>query len=768
MDISSLLTSAGINIGLCAVLLSLYSILRKQPSNASVYFGRRLAQSESERNSYFFIDRFVPSPSWIKKAWLASEEEILASGGLDAVSFLRIVVFSIRIFAIAAVICIFLVLPLNYHGRQMKHHQIPSESLDVFTIGNVKEGSNRLWAHCLALYVISCSACVLLYFEYKKITKLRLEHIVGTSGNPSQFTVLVRSIPCSPDDSYSDLLRNYFMTYHPSSYLSHQMVYRFGTVQKLKTEAAKICKMLKSSSTEQFCATKLITCGQWGDVPCSFDILSGKAASADGKDDSADSDLRSQEYPVALVFFRTRYAALVASQVLHSSNPMLWVTNLAPEPDDVYWKNLRIPYRQLWIRRIVTLLAAIVFMFLFIIPVTLVQGLLHLEDMEKRFPFLRGILKNKLISRLVTGYLPSVVLMLFLYAVPPTMMLFSTIEGAISRSGRKKSACCKVLYFLIWNVFFVNVLSGSAIERLNVVSSPKDVPTQLGAAVPTQATFFMTYVLTSGWASLSAELMQLYALLYNFFNKFIRRKKNGPCYIPTSFPYHTEIPRVLLLGFLGFTYSIMAPLILPFLLVYFMLAYLVYRNQILNTYITKYQSGGKFWPIMHNTTIFSLVMAQVIALGVFGLKKSTVAPAFTFLLIIFTLLFNEYCRQRFHPVFKEDPAEILIQMDRKDEQSGKLETIHQQLQSAYCQFASISNSYYDKVLSHQCNHVHGERNIDSEEAKHGNKSDPVNGSQPAHSSLEIEELKEAEIQRKQNQETSPQVKELESHSDSAT
>lgn len=89
-------------------------------------------------------------------------------------------------------------------------------------------------------------------------------------------------------------------------------------------------------------------------------------------------------------------------------------------------------------------------------------------------------------SQLVTGYLPSVVLILALYIVPPVMMLFSAVEGSISRSGRKRSACIKVLYFTIWNVFFVNVFTGSVISQLNVFSSVKDIPTQLAKAVPRQ------------------------------------------------------------------------------------------------------------------------------------------------------------------------------------------------------------------------------------------------------------------------------------------
>ncbi|KAL0361186.1 UNVERIFIED_CONTAM: CSC1-like protein RXW8 [Sesamum radiatum] len=157
-------------------------------------------------------------------------------------------------------------------------------------------------------------------------------------------------------------------------------------------------------------------------------------------------------------------------------------------------------------------------------------------------------------------------------------------------------------------------------------------------------------------------------------------------YSTYTFPYHTEVPRVLLFGVLGFTCSTMAPLILPFLLVYLFLAYLVYRNQILNVYVTEYDTGGLYWPIVHNTTIFSLVLTQIIALGVFGMKESPIASSLTTPLIISTLLFNEYCGQRFLPTFQKTPTKIIIEMDRKDEHCK--EEMYQKLQSSYCQFRS--------------------------------------------------------------------------------
>uniref|UniRef100_A0ACD5X2T4 Uncharacterized protein n=1 Tax=Avena sativa TaxID=4498 RepID=A0ACD5X2T4_AVESA len=112
----------------------------------------------------------------------------------------------------------------------------------------------------------------------------------------------------------------------------------------------------------------------------------------------------------------------------------------------------------------------------------------------------------------------------------------------------------------------------------------------------------------------------------------------------------------------------------------------MYLFQLLNVYRTRYDTGGLYWPIAHNTVIFSLVLTQIICLGVFGLKESPVAAGFTIPLIILTLLFNQYCRKRLLPLFKTFPAQDLIDLDREDERLGRMEHIHDRLHTAYCQF----------------------------------------------------------------------------------
>lgn len=93
MLVSALLTSVGINSGLCILFFTLYSILRRQPANFPVYEPRLLAEKGIERSSNFHIDRLLPSPGWVKRAWKLTEDELLSLSGLDAVVFIRVIIF---------------------------------------------------------------------------------------------------------------------------------------------------------------------------------------------------------------------------------------------------------------------------------------------------------------------------------------------------------------------------------------------------------------------------------------------------------------------------------------------------------------------------------------------------------------------------------------------------------------------------------------------------------------------------------------------------
>lgn len=100
-----------------------------------------------------------------------------------------------------------------------------------------------------------------------------------------------------------------------------------------------------------------------------------------------------QELPAAFVSFKTRWEAVVTAQTQQSVNPMLWVTEWAPEPRDVDWDNLEIGYRQLFFRGIVAAIGAGLITLFYIPLTTLVQALANIDKLAKYLPIVKPLLE---------------------------------------------------------------------------------------------------------------------------------------------------------------------------------------------------------------------------------------------------------------------------------------------------------------------------------------------------------------------------------------
>ncbi|OMP00983.1 hypothetical protein COLO4_12229 [Corchorus olitorius] len=690
MILSALLTSVGINLGLCFLFFTLYSILRKQPINVPVYSPRLFAERKTQQQDYFNLERLLPSPGWVKRAWQPSEDQLLSISGLDVVVFMRMFIFCARVFTFASIIGVCVLLPINFLGNQLTDDisNLPTKSLESFSISNVNDGSNRLWIHFCAAYVFTGVVCYLLYYEYNHIALKRIAYFYSSKPQPHQFTILVRGIP-NPAPSgrtFSQIVENFFTEYHPSTYLSHTVVRRTNKIRSLVNDAEKLYRRLghlKSVNSRQ--TSKRDGClGLFGRKVDLVDHYEKKLEDIEHNVRLEQSSFAGEEVPAAFVSFKSRFGAAIALHIQQGTNPTEWVTEKAPEPKDVYWPFFSASFIRKWICKIAAVVAYIALTILFLIPVVLVQGLTNLDQLETYLPFLKGVLRLTFVSNLITGYLPSLILQLFLYVVPPIMKAISSMEGYISLSQIEKSACTKLLWFTVWNIFFANALSGSALYLVNVLLEPKKIPSLLAAAVPAQASFFIAYVVTTGWTSLSSEILRLIPLLCSYFTRlFAGKDDNADDFEVPCMPYHSEIPRVLFFALLGVTYFFLAPLILPFLLVYYCLGYIIYRNQFLNVYAPKFETGGKFWPIVHNSTIFFLVLMHIIAIGIFGLKKLPLASSLTIPLPFLTLLFNEYCRKRFLPIFKAYPTECLIRKDRENQNDPTMTEFLEKLSTVY-------------------------------------------------------------------------------------
>ncbi|XP_042418266.1 CSC1-like protein HYP1 isoform X1 [Zingiber officinale] len=686
MIVSALLTSVGINLGISVLFFALYSVLRKQPCNIKIYAPRLVAEGRAQAPGRFSIETLLPSAGWVRKAWQPTEEDLYNSCGLDGVVFDRIFSFSLKVFSLAAIIGVFVLLPVNYlgdHLRDIDFSDLPNKSLDLFTISNVNDGSNWLWCHFSAAYIITGVMCYLLYAEYKYISEKRIAYFSSSKPQPHHYTILVRDVPLHAGNSINDTVRAFFMEYHPSDYLSNIVVCRTSKLQGLITDAENIYRKLTHLKSIASSSRNQNRSGFFGLFGKRVDLVHNYSKKLEDIEQNVrlvQSDSRGEEVPAAFVSFKSRYGAAKALHIQQSVNPTEWVTEQAPEPHDVYWPFFSTSFMQRWISKLIILAASVLLIILFLLVVGIVQSLTYLEQLEALFPFLGKILKITVVSQIVTGYLPSLILHLVAALIPPIMKLFSAMQGYIALSEIERSACNKMLLFTIWFLFFANVLTGSVTSQIQLLFDPKTIPLILAVSVPAQASFFIAYVVTS-WTSLSWALNRTIPLISDLVTRHFSKSKDE-LDIP-SIPYHSEIPRILLFVLLGLTYFLLAPMILPFILIFFCMGYIIYRNQLFDVYQPKYDTGGRFWPVVHNSMIFSLVLMHVIAFGIFGLKKLPLASGLIVPLPVLTFLFNDYCRKRFLPVFNNFSAETLIKKDREDLNDPAMDEFFDKLVTAY-------------------------------------------------------------------------------------
>ncbi|KAK2979204.1 hypothetical protein RJ640_027498 [Escallonia rubra] len=199
----------------------------------------------------------------------------------------------------------------------------------------------------------------------------------------------------------------------------------------------------------------------------------------------------------------------------------------------------------------------------------------------------------------------------------------------------------------------------------------------------TEADFFMTYILTSGLSGFSLEILQPGLLMWDTLKShtWSRGKKKSPYLY--SIPYYRVVPFVALFMMIGMVYAVVAPLLLPFLIGYFLLGYVVFINQIQDVYETTYETFGQYWPYIHHYILLAIIIMQITMIGLFGLKSKPSASFATIPLLLFTIAFNEYCKIRFFPTFCHYSVQDAMKDDELDRKNGLMEANCQNALDAY-------------------------------------------------------------------------------------
>uniref|UniRef100_A0A803QJQ2 Calcium permeable stress-gated cation channel 1 n=1 Tax=Cannabis sativa TaxID=3483 RepID=A0A803QJQ2_CANSA len=686
-SLNDIAVGAAINILSAFVFFLIFAILRIQPVNDRVYFPKWYLKGlrNSPLRAGTFISKFVNLDfrsyarflSWMPAALKMPEPELIDHAGLDSAVYLRIYLIGLKIFTPIACLAFSVMVPVNWTNVTLERSNFTYSDVDKLSISNIPLGSNRFWTHLVMAYAFTFWTCYILKSEYETVASMRLHFLASEQRRPDQFTVLVRNVPPDPDESVSELVEHFFLVNHPDQYLTHQVVCNANKLSSLVKEKKKVqnwldfyqLRYLRNQSKRPIVKTGFL--GLWGKKVDAIDFYTSEV-------DRLSSEMSFERerisknpksiMPAAFVSFKSRWGAAVCSQTQQCRNPTMWLTEWAPEPRDIYWDNLAIPYVSLTIRRLIALVAFFFLTFFFMIPIAFVQSLANIEGIEKAVPFLKPIIELKFIKSVIQGFLPGIALKVFLMFLPSILMFMSKFEGYSSISSLERRSATRYYIFQFINVFLGSIITGTAFQQLDsfMHQSANEIPKTIGVSIPMKATFFITYIMVDGWAGVAGEILRLKPLImYHLRNFFLVKteKDREEAMDPGSLEFNTGEPRIQLYFLLGLVYAVVTPFLLPFIIIFFALAYVVYRHQIINVYNQEYESAAAFWPDVHGRIITALIVSQLLLMGLLSTKNAAQSTPLLITLPVLTIWFHRFCKGRYEPAFIRHPLQEAMMKD---------------------------------------------------------------------------------------------------------
>lgn len=671
MDFSSFLTSLTTSFVIFAVLMLLFAWLSAKPGNKVVYYPNRLLKGMDpfEGGNYASRNPF----SWIREALSSSEQDVIAVSGVDTAVYFVFLSTVLGILVLSGIVLLPVLLPVAITAKAATASSNTTSNgtfsdLDKLSLGNVADKNSRLWAFLIATYWVSIVAYYLLWKAYKHVSALRVAALISPEVRAEQFAVLVRDIPPVPEaQTMKEQVDSYFKSIYPDAFYRSMIVTNNKEVNKIYEELEGYKKKLVRAETiyaeskttgkpEGVRPTnKTGFLGLLGEKVDSIEYYSKKISELTPKLEAEQkATLRDKQQAAALVFFTNRVTAASAAQSLHATMLDTWNVMDAPEPRQIIWTNLTIKFFQRQIRQYIIYIIVALTIFFYMIPITFVSAFTTLENLKKYLPFLKPIVNIAAIKTVLEAYLPQIALIVFLALLPKLLLFLSKLEGIPSQSHIERAASGKYFYFTVLNVFIGVTVGGTLFATFKEIEEdPNSLLTVLAASLPGNATFFLTYVALKFFVGYGLELSRIVPLIiFHLKRKYLCKTEAEvkEAWFPGDLKYATRVPGDMLIVTITLCYSVIAPLIIPFGVVYFGLGWLILRNQALKVYVPSYESYGRMWPHMHLRILAALVLYQLTMLAYFGAKKFVYAP-FLVPLIISSLIFAYVCNKKFYRFF---------------------------------------------------------------------------------------------------------------------
>ncbi|KAH7402050.1 hypothetical protein DE146DRAFT_677081 [Phaeosphaeria sp. MPI-PUGE-AT-0046c] len=466
-------------------------------------------------------DRFF---GWIIPLWKITDEQVLASAGLDAYVYLAFFKMAIKFLLVTLFFALAVIKPVHDTHKEGKKLPIPDDPSDeriemraTFTImaAEYEYATDYLWMYLVFVYLFTGLIMYLIVSETRRIIDIRQEYL------GSQTTITDRTIRLSgiPNDLRSEdkikefiedlqigrvesvtLCRNWkeldgkvierhsilrkleeAWTVHLGSHRVERSLETLPIVQPSPQQSAnndryeddEASHLIRTVDRDPdyvlpYARPRPTTKVRYGRFKLRYklvDAIDYYEEKLRRMDDEIRA-LRKRDFeptPLAFVTMDSVASAQMAIQAVLDPSPLQLLANTSPAPADVVWSNTYLSRKQRVIRSwSITFAIGILSIFwtTLLVPIA---GALNTCSIEEVFPGLARVLNShEVLQSLVNTQLPTFALTLINVAVPFLYDWLANMQGMISQGDVELSVISKNFFFTFFNFFILFTILGTA------------------------------------------------------------------------------------------------------------------------------------------------------------------------------------------------------------------------------------------------------------------------------------------------------------------
>ncbi|KDN44067.1 hypothetical protein K437DRAFT_274687 [Tilletiaria anomala UBC 951] len=277
---------------------------------------------------------------------------------------------------------------------------------------------------------------------------------------------------------------------------------------------------------------------------------------------------------------------------------------------------------------------------------SIVQFLFSVPNLKMVFPPLRSIfVRYPGAVAFVSITLPTLFVSVVTMTVPELVFQISKrAQGFVTFSGLYDQCMCRYWKFIICNVVIFFCIGATAIQTILQRfgnPAPGTVLETIACAFPVAAPFFVSYLILCMGTHTGLELFQAIIGLVQHVaarNAFTPRARAAKT-LPRNFNRYYWLPFHVLIMTIIFIFTVLNPLVLPFALLYFWIAMVVFKKNFAYVYIRRFnEKEGVFYFVrLLRFSLDGLMTGQVVLTIFFGVtNQRAVYTALTGLLIPLT------------------------------------------------------------------------------------------------------------------------------------